>query len=164
MISTLIDFVNKRHNKNPINFSAGDTLKVNVKITENNKTRIQAFTGVVLKIQGHGANKSMTLRKESTHGVMIERVLPINSPLIASWEIVKKGKVRRARLYYLRNLKGKAALVKKNEAWTNEHFINNNSAAEAETNQEMSSDDACPIDFNSDSKEQNSESTETTKQ
>ena len=92
-------------------FRAGDTITVAYKIIEGSKERIQLFRGVVIKINGHGDKKRFTVRKMSgTIGV--ERIFPIESPNIASIEVNKHGKVRRAKLYYLRNLTGKAARIK----------------------------------------------------
>jgi len=89
----------------------GDTVVVGVKIIEGNKTRVQDFQGIVIKMKGHGVSKSFIVRKIS-NGVGVERVFPVNSPVIASIKVLSHGQVRRAKLYYLRNLKGKAARVK----------------------------------------------------
>ena len=92
------------------NFKAGDSISVNYKIQEGNKERIQTFKGVCLKRQGQGITQTFTVRKMS-NGVGVERVFPINSPYIDKVEVNKVGIVRRARLYYLRNLTGKAARI-----------------------------------------------------
>ena len=93
-------------------FRSGDTVNVGVKVVEGNKSRVQNFEGVVIAISsGGGMDKTFTIRKIS-NGVGVERIFPINSPNIDSIKIIKKGKVRRANLYYLRNLKGKAARIK----------------------------------------------------
>ena len=93
-------------------FRSGDTVNVGVKVVEGNKSRVQNFEGVVIAISsGGGMDKTFTIRKIS-NGVGVERIFPINSPNIDSIKIIKKGKVRRAKLYYLRNLKGKAARIK----------------------------------------------------
>lgn len=92
-------------------FKAGDTVKVSLKIVENGKSRIQVFQGVVIARRGHGVGETFVVRKESA-GIGVERTLPINSPSIASIEVLKHGKVRRNKIYYLRNLKGKAARIK----------------------------------------------------
>lgn len=89
----------------------GDTVVVGVTIHEGNKTRTQDYQGLVIKMRGTGASKSFTVRKVS-NGIGVERVFPVNSPMIAYVKVVSHGKVRRAKLYYLRNLKGKAAKVK----------------------------------------------------
>ncbi len=92
-------------------FKAGDTVTVAYKIVEGNKERIQLYRGVVIKIVGHGLNKRFTVRKMSGT-VGVERIFPFNSPNIESLEVNKIGKVRRAKLYYLRNLTGKKARIK----------------------------------------------------
>ena len=90
---------------------AGMTVNVGVKIKEGEKTRIQAFEGMVIKVQGSGIGKTFTVRKMSS-GVGVERTFPIHSPLIDKITVVRKGKIRRARLYYLRNRSGKSARIK----------------------------------------------------
>ena len=96
-------------------FRSGDTINVGVKVIEGNKTRVQNFEGVVIAISsGGGMDKTFTIRKIS-NGVGVERIFPINSPNIDSIKVIKKGKVRRAKLYYLRDLKGKAARIKEKE-------------------------------------------------
>lgn len=92
-----------------INFGVGDTLKVSLSVKEGEKTRTQLFQGIVIAIRGTGEGKNFIVRKIAVGGVGVERILPINSPIINGIEIVKKGKVRRAKLYYLRNLLGKKA-------------------------------------------------------
>jgi large subunit ribosomal protein L19 len=96
-------------------FKAGDNITVNYKIIEGTKERIQAFKGVVMQRKGDGASQTFTVRKIS-NGVGVERVFPLNSPNIESIEVNKAGKVRRARLYYLRDLKGKKARIKEKRA------------------------------------------------
>lgn len=92
-----------------IEFGVGDTLKVALTVKEGDKTRTQAFQGIVIAIRGTGEGKNFIIRKIAAGGVGVERILPINSPSINGIEIVKKGKVRRAKLYYLRDLLGKKA-------------------------------------------------------
>ena len=92
-------------------FQSGDTITVSYKIKEGNKERIQQYRGVVIRISGHGTKKRFTVRKISD-GVGVERIFPIESPFIEKIEVNKFGKVRRAKLYYLRNLTGKAARIK----------------------------------------------------
>ncbi len=92
-------------------FSSGDTVIVSYKIIEGNKERIQDFRGDVINIRGEGKNKTFTVRKVSS-GVGVERIFPFSSPNIAEIKVVKKGRVRRAKLYYLRNLSGKKARIK----------------------------------------------------
>lgn len=92
-------------------FSPGDHIRVHVRVIEGDKERIQPFEGDVISIRGAGLNKTFTVRKISS-GVGVERIFPLNSPKIAKVEMVKEGNVRRAKLYYLRNLSGKAARIK----------------------------------------------------
>ena len=92
-------------------FNSGDTVTVSYKIVEGNKERIQQYRGVVIKIVGEGQKKRFTVRKVSD-GIGVERIFPIESPFIDSIVINKHGKVRRSRLYYLRNLTGKKARIK----------------------------------------------------
>ena len=91
-------------------FSAGDTIKVDVKIVEGDKERIQAFEGLCIARSGAGLNESFTVRKIS-YGEGVERIFPIFSPKIAGITVLKKGKVRRAKLYYLRDRRGKSARI-----------------------------------------------------
>jgi large subunit ribosomal protein L19 len=92
-------------------FRPGDTLKVHVKVIEGSRERIQLFEGVVIKRRGGGISETFTVRKIS-YGVGVERTFPIHSPKIDKIEVARRGKVRRAKLYYLRNLRGKAARIK----------------------------------------------------
>ncbi|ALC81036.1 MULTISPECIES: 50S ribosomal protein L19 [Bacillus] len=92
-------------------FRPGDTLRVHVKVVEGNRERIQIFEGVVIKRRGGGISETFTVRKIS-YGVGVERTFPLHTPKIAKIEVVRYGKVRRAKLYYLRNLRGKAARIK----------------------------------------------------
>ncbi len=91
-------------------FAPGDTVKVNVKVTEGTRTRIQAYEGVVIARSGGGLNESFTVRKIS-YGEGVERVFPVYSPSVDSIEVVRRGKVRRAKLYYLRGRRGKSARI-----------------------------------------------------
>ncbi|MCH8125265.1 50S ribosomal protein L19 [candidate division KSB1 bacterium] len=91
-------------------FAPGDTIAVHVKVREGDKERIQIYQGVVIKIRGAGINKTFTVRKIS-NGVGVERIFPLHSPNIAKIDMIRRGKVRRAKLYYLRNLTGKAARI-----------------------------------------------------
>ncbi|ATH91401.1 50S ribosomal protein L19 [Bacillus glycinifermentans] len=92
-------------------FRPGDTLRVHVKVVEGNRERIQVFEGVVIKRRGGGISETFTVRKVS-YGVGVERTFPLHTPKIAKIEVVRHGKVRRAKLYYLRELRGKAARIK----------------------------------------------------
>lgn len=92
-------------------FRAGDSLKVNVKVVEGTRSRIQAFQGIVIARQGGGVRETFTIRKIS-FGVGVERTFPLHTPAIESIEVVSRGDVRRAKLYYLRKLRGKKARIK----------------------------------------------------
>lgn len=95
-------------------FSIGDTLRVHVRVIEGDKERIQPFEGIVIGRRGSGIKETVMLRKVS-HGVGVERIFPLHSPVIEKMEVVRKGDVRRAKLYYLRHKKGKAAKVKEKD-------------------------------------------------
>lgn len=97
-------------------FKAGDTVKVHYRIIEGEKERIQVFQGAVLRRRRGTTNATFTVRKISD-GIGVERVFPMNSPYIDRVEIVSEGKVRRSRIYYLRNLRGKAARIKSKQIW-----------------------------------------------
>lgn len=92
-------------------FRAGDELKIHVRVIEGNKSRLQVFQGIVIRRQGDGVRETFTIRKVS-YGVGVERTFPVHTPVIEKIELVKKGDVRRAKLYYLRDLRGKAAKIK----------------------------------------------------
>jgi large subunit ribosomal protein L19 len=99
-------------------FAPGDTVRVNVRVVEGNRTRVQAYEGVCIARAGSGLNESFTVRKIS-YGEGVERVFPCYSPLVEGVDVVRRGKVRRAKLYYLRGLTGKAArIVEKQEKKT----------------------------------------------
>jgi large subunit ribosomal protein L19 len=100
-----------REKNNLPDFGPGDTVRVHIKVVEAQKERIQVFEGTVIKRRGSGAGKTFTVRKISG-GLGVERIFPYHSPSITKLEVVRKGKVRRSRLYYLRQRKGKAAQVK----------------------------------------------------
>jgi large subunit ribosomal protein L19 len=93
------------------NFTSGDTVRVYVRIIENKKERVQLYEGVVIQRRGEGVSETFTVRKISS-GVGVERTFPVNSPSINRVELVKVGRVRRARIHYMRNLSGKAARIK----------------------------------------------------
>ena len=101
-------------------FRAGDTLKVNVKVVEGNRSRVQVFQGVVIARQGGGVRETFTVRKIS-FGVGVERTFPVHSPTLESIEVVTRGDVRRAKLYYLRALRGKKAKIKEKRESTPAH-------------------------------------------
>ena len=92
-------------------FRPGDTLKVHVRVVEGNRSRVQVFQGVVIRRQGDGVRETFTARKVS-FGVGVERTFPVHTPIIEKIEVVTRGDVRRAKLYYLRDLRGKAAKIK----------------------------------------------------
>ena len=97
-------------------FKSGDTVKVHMRIVEGEKERIQVFQGAIIRISRGGTDASFTVRKVSD-GVGVERIIPMHSPIIERVELVTEGRVRRSRLYYLRNLKGKAARIKPKNNW-----------------------------------------------
>src|SRR5580765_3029553 len=100
-------------NKEIPDFGPGDTVIVNVKVVEGTRTRLQAYEGVVIARKGGGINESFTVRKIS-YGEGVERVFPVYSPMVEKVEVVRRGKVRRAKLYYLRGLRGKSARIVEN--------------------------------------------------
>ncbi len=111
-MANIIDQLEKEAMKDNVpEFSVGDTVKVVVKIAEGDKERLQAFEGVVIARKNGGIRETFTVRKIS-YGVGVEKTFPVHSPKIASIEVVRKGKPRRAKLYYVRDLTGKAAKVK----------------------------------------------------
>ena len=93
---------------------SGDTVKVNVKVIEGNRERIQTFEGVIIAANGAGVNKTITVRKLS-FGVGVERIFPVHAPIVDSIEVVRKGKVRRSRIFYFRKLRGKKAKIKERQ-------------------------------------------------
>lgn len=95
-------------------FTAGDTVNVHYRVREGDKERIQQYEGVVISERGNGPNKTFTVRKISSN-VGVERIFPLNSPFIAQIDVKKKGKVRRSKLFYLRELRGKAARIKERD-------------------------------------------------
>ncbi len=98
--------------KNVPEFKAGDTVRVAVRIKEGNKERVQNFEGVCIAIRGEGTGKTFTVRKIGANNIGVERIFPLYSDSIESIEVLRRGKVRRAKLFYLRGLKGKAARIK----------------------------------------------------
>lgn len=108
----LIEAVTKSQLRTDLpNFRAGDAVRVHVRIVEGTRERIQVFEGVVIKRRGGGVSETFTVRKISS-GVGVERTFPLHTPKIEKIEVTRRGKVRRAKLYYLRNLRGKAARIK----------------------------------------------------
>lgn len=112
MNTNIVNEITARQLKKDVpEFKSGDTIKVSVRIIENKKERIQVFQGVVMQRRGSGVSETFTVRKISS-GVGVERTFPVNSPVIAKIEVLRKGKVRRSRINYLRKLSGKAARIK----------------------------------------------------
>jgi len=113
----IIEAIEREQMKSDVpSFRAGDTVKVHVKVVEGNNERIQVFEGVVLRRMGKGISEQFTVRKV-TQGIGVERTFPVHSPRIAKIEVVRQGKVRRARLYYLRERSGKAARIKERKSF-----------------------------------------------
>ena len=111
-MSNIITEITKEQLRTDIpNFRPGDTVRVHVKVVEGTRERIQMYEGVVIKRRGGGISETFTVRKIS-YGVGVERTFPVHTPKIAKLEVTRRGKVRRAKLYYLRNLRGKAARIK----------------------------------------------------
>ena len=108
--------------KGIINFRSGDEIKVHVRVIEGSKSRIQVFQGVVIRRQGSGVRETFTIRKLS-YGVGVERTFPVHTPVIEKFEMVRRGDVRRAKLYYLRDLRGKAAKIKERRGANNEFIV-----------------------------------------
>ncbi|EPR26512.1 50S ribosomal protein L19 [Geobacillus vulcani] len=114
MMHHLIQEITKEQLRTDLpDFRPGDTVRVHVKVVEGNRERIQVFEGVVIKRRGAGISETFTVRKVS-YGVGVERTFPVHTPKIAKLEVIRRGKVRRAKLYYLRELRGKAARIKEN--------------------------------------------------
>lgn len=111
MSNIIDDLEREQMNKEIPDFRAGDTVIVQIKVKEGERERLQAFEGLVIAKRNRGLNSAFTVRKIS-HGEGIERVFPTYSPLIQSIEVKRRGRVRRAKLYYMRNLRGKAARIK----------------------------------------------------
>ena len=111
-MTNLIDQIDAASLRDDVpDFRAGDTLKVHVKVVEGTRSRIQVFQGVVIARQGGGVSETFTVRKIS-FGIGVERTFPVHTPTVERIEVVTRGDVRRAKLYYLRNLRGKAAKIK----------------------------------------------------
>lgn len=119
----------KAANKSIQTFSPGDTVNVHVKVKEGEKERVQVYKGIVTKLQGKGATRAFTVRKISA-GVGVERTFPFSSPIVDKVELLAKGKVRRAKLYFLRNLEGKAAKIESEIAMSKSDAKSAEAAAE----------------------------------
>lgn len=110
-MNPLIEEITNEHLRNDIpDFRAGDTVRVHARIVEGDRERIQIFEGVVIKRRGAGVSESYTVRKIS-NGVGVERTFPVHTPRVAEIEVTRRGKVRRAKLYYIRNRQGRAARI-----------------------------------------------------
>jgi large subunit ribosomal protein L19 len=107
----LMDIEQTQMKQNLPEFRAGDTVRVQVRLVEGNRERVQAFEGVVIAISGSGGRRTFTVRKVS-YGVGVERIFPLHSPKLDAIEVVRRGQVRRAKLFYLRQLRGRAARIK----------------------------------------------------
>ncbi|MCM3386730.1 50S ribosomal protein L19 [Ureibacillus chungkukjangi] len=111
-MSNIITEITKEQLRSDLpSFRPGDTVRLHVKVVEGTRERIQLFEGVVIKRRGGGISETFTVRKIS-YGVGVERAFPVHTPKITKLEVIRRGKVRRAKLYYLRNLRGKAARIK----------------------------------------------------
>jgi large subunit ribosomal protein L19 len=111
MTNVLNELVSDTLRSDVPDFRAGDTIKVHVKVVEGSRSRVQVFQGVVIRVHGSGVGRTFTVRKIS-FGVGVERTFPVHSPIFETIEVVTRGDVRRAKLYYLRNLRGKKAKIK----------------------------------------------------
>ena len=108
----LITEIENKYIKTDIpDIGSGDTVKVSVRVKEGSRERIQVFEGIVVAIKGKGVNKAITVRKVS-FGIGVERIFPVHAPIVSHIDVIKKGKVRRAKLYYLRDRIGKSAKIK----------------------------------------------------
>jgi large subunit ribosomal protein L19 len=117
---SLLGAVEEGFKKNVAGFDIGDTVRVSVKVVEGDKERIQPFEGVVIARRGGGTRETFMVRKVS-FGIGVERIFPLHAPVVDRIEVLKRGRVRRAKLYYLRSKKGKAAKIKEREreqVWT----------------------------------------------
>ena len=111
-MNLVVQSIEKKQLRNDLpNFKPGDTIRVHVRITEGDKERIQVFEGVVIARKHSGVRESITVRKTS-FGVGVERIFPLHATVVDKIEVVRRGRVRRAKLYYLRNLRGKAARIR----------------------------------------------------
>jgi len=111
-------------------FRSGDEIKIHVRVIEGNKSRIQVFQGLIIRRQGSGVRETFTIRKLS-YGVGVERTFPVHTPVIEKYEMVRRGDVRRAKLYYLRELRGKASKIKERRGVGGEFIVEETIAAAA---------------------------------
>jgi large subunit ribosomal protein L19 len=117
MLTPIVDGIEKAQMRQTPAFIAGDTVRVHVRIKEGEKERIQVFEGVVIARKHGGIRETITVRKIS-FGIGVERIFPLHAPIIDKIEVVRRGRVRRAKLYYLRNLRGKAARIRERDTRT----------------------------------------------
>lgn len=110
----IAEFETQQLREDAPDFRPGDTVRVNVRVREGDKERLQAFEGVVIRRRGGGLNETFTVRKVS-NGVGVERIFPLHSPVVSDIQVVREGRVRRAKLYYLRNLSGRAARIRERQ-------------------------------------------------
>ncbi|MBA2247281.1 MAG: 50S ribosomal protein L19 [Chloroflexia bacterium] len=111
MVAQLIRSIEQEQFRDIPEFGAGDTVRVHAKVVEGTRERIQVFEGVVIRRRGGGINENVTVRRMAAHGIGVERTFLIHSPRIDRFEVTRFGRVRRAKLYYLRNLTGRAARI-----------------------------------------------------
>src|SRR3712207_8026886 len=111
------DLVKDQLKTNVPNFGPGDTVRVSVRVVEGTRERVQDFEGIVIRRRAGGIQENFTVRRIGAHGIGVERTFFIHSPRIDAIRVVRRGKVRRAKLYYLRNLSGKAARIKERRGW-----------------------------------------------
>ncbi|MEJ5256733.1 MAG: 50S ribosomal protein L19 [Fervidobacterium sp.] len=109
-MDNLVRIIEKSQLKEVPQFRPGDTVRVHVRVREGDKERIQAYEGIVIAIRGSGVSKTFTVRRVAAGGIGVERIFPLYAPTIEKVEVIKKGRVRRAKLYYLRNVKGKVKI------------------------------------------------------
>src|SRR5215212_9570829 len=108
----LKEIENRQFNSNLPDFRVGDTVRIGVRVVEGSRERVQEFEGVVIRRRSSGINENFTVRRIASHGIGVERTFLIHSPRLESIKVIRHGKVRRAKLYYLRGLTGKAARIK----------------------------------------------------
>jgi large subunit ribosomal protein L19 len=108
----LNELAERQLKKEIVDFRVGDTVRVGVKVVEGSRERVQDFEGVVIRRRAHGINENFTVRRIASHGIGVERTFLLNAPRLASIKVIRHGKVRRSKLYYLRGRTGKAARIK----------------------------------------------------
>ena len=110
-MDAILDSIGASQLRDVPEFGAGDTIRVHVRVVEGEKERIQVFEGVVLQRKGDGIHETFTVRKIASGGIGVERVFPIHTPRIAEIEVPRRGKIRQSKIYYMRNLRGRAARI-----------------------------------------------------